>query len=107
MTMAQEFRDPAERRYWLDDPGNVTKIVWTLATVCIGLLIADVFYQKHGHFEIEHLFGFYALFGFVAYVGLIFLAKGLRTILMRPEDYYDRDYRSPDDRGREVTPGHG
>jgi hypothetical protein len=40
-------------------------------------------------------FGFYALFGFVAYVALIFLGKGLRALLMRPEDYYERDYRRP------------
>jgi hypothetical protein len=94
--MAERPKRGDERRYWLDDPSNVTKIVWILTAACIGLLLADAVYEKHGLFEIEHLFGFYALFGFVAYVGLIFLAKGLRTILMRPEDYYDRDYRSGD-----------
>ena len=92
MTVMAE-RPQGERRYWLDDPSNVTKIVWTLGTVCVLLVVADAFYAKHGHFPIEHVFGFYALFGFVAYVGLIFLAKRLRTILMRPEDYYVRDYR--------------
>jgi hypothetical protein len=94
--MTETPRHQDDRRYWLDDPSNVTKIAWTLAAVCALLLAADAFYAKHGHFPIEHVFGFYALFGFVAYVGLIFLAKGLRTILMRPEDYYVRDYR---DRG--------
>jgi hypothetical protein len=98
MAERPERRD--ERRYWLDDPSNVTKIVWILTAACVGLLVADAFYEKHGLFEIEHLFGFYALFGFVAYVGLIFLAKGLRTILMRPEDYYDRR----DEKGRDAAP---
>lgn len=87
---------PDERRYWLDDPSNVTRIVWTLFGVCVLLLVADVFLEKHGVFAIEHVFGFYVIFGFVAYVALIFLAKGLRAIVMRPEDYYERDYQSRD-----------
>jgi hypothetical protein len=99
--MARTPQDRGERRWWLDDPRNVTKIVWTLVVVCALLLTADVFYHKHGHFAIEQLFGFYAVFGFVAYVGLIFLAKGLRTILKRPEDYYQRDYG-----GTDSAPGH-
>jgi hypothetical protein len=94
--MAERQRDQAERRYWLDDPGNVTKIVWALVGVCVLLLLADAFLEKHGAFAIEHVFGFYALFGFVAYVALIFLGKGLRALVMRPEDYYERDYRRPD-----------
>ncbi|MGH6903652.1 MAG: hypothetical protein ACREIR_13035 [Geminicoccaceae bacterium] len=89
--MAERPRAPAERRYWLDEPRNVTKIVWALVAVCAGLFFAEAFYDKHGHFAIERVFGFYALFGFVAYVGLIFLGKFLRTIVMRPEDYYDAD----------------
>jgi hypothetical protein len=98
--MAKEPRDRAERRYWLDEPANVTKIVWTLVAICGGLLAADAFYAKHGHFPIEQVFGFYALFGFAAYVGLIFLAKGFRTIVMRPEDHYD----GRDERGRDASP---
>jgi hypothetical protein len=103
--MAREPRDQAERRYWLDDPGNVTKLVWTLAAVCGGLLVADTFHDKHGHFAIEQVFGFYALFGFVAYVALILLAKQLRRVLMRPEDYYDRDWRNRADRPAAPPPG--
>jgi hypothetical protein len=98
--MADPTREEGERRYWLDDPGNVTRIVWMLVAVCAALLLADAFYLKHGHFAIERVFGFYALFGFVMYVGLIFLGKGLRTILMRPEDYYDRR----DEKGRDAEP---
>jgi hypothetical protein len=91
--MAKTPGDQGERRYWLDDPQNVTKIVWTLVGVCVVLLLATFLYESHGAFAIERLFGFYALFGFVAYVALIFMAKRLRAVLMRPEDYYDRDYR--------------
>jgi hypothetical protein len=89
--MAERPGDPAERRYWLDEPRNVTRIVWTLAAVCGALLLADAFYEKHGHFAIEHVFGFYGLFGFIVCVALVLAAKWMRTFLMRPEDYYDSD----------------
>ena len=80
-----------ERRGWLDEPGNVRRIVWALVTVCALLFVADALYHKHPEFAIEELFGFYALFGFAVYVGLVLTAKALRRLLMRPEDYYDSD----------------
>ena len=92
MTVMAERPGPqGERRYWLDDPRNVTKIVWTLAAVCAALFFADGFYHKHGYFAIEQVFGFYGLFGFIVCVALVLAAKWMRTFLMRPEDYYDRD----------------
>ena len=36
------------------------------------------------------LFGFYAFFGFIACVALVLIAKQLRRVLLRREDYYDR-----------------
>jgi hypothetical protein len=89
--MAETRRDQAERRYWLDDPQNVTKIVWTLVAVCVALFFADASYAKHGHFAIERVFGFFAIFGFVVCVALVLVAKWMRTFLMRLENYYDGD----------------
>ena len=37
----------------------------------------------------ENWIGFYGIYGFLSCVGLIFLAKGFRKIVKRPEDYYD------------------
>ena len=67
-----------------------TRLVWSLYVVCALLLAIDVFVPKHGPFAIEHVFGFYGLFGFIACVVLVLVAKQLRRVLMRPEDYYDR-----------------
>lgn len=77
------------RKYWLDNPRNVDRIVWVLYAVCAFLLAIDGFVHKHGPFAIEHWFGFYGIYGFVACVGLVLAAKEMRRILMRPEDYYD------------------
>lgn len=89
-----EHRDhgpPAgEPRRWLDEPRNVDRLVYGLYAACGLLLAIDIFVPKHGPFDIEHAFGFYGLFGFVACVVLVMAAKALRTVLMRPEDYYDR-----------------
>ncbi len=80
-----------DKKYWLDKPGSVDKVYWTLCTVCALLVVADAFYDKHPHFAVESWFGFFALFGFVFSVGLVLSAKELRRFLMRKEDYYDDD----------------
>jgi hypothetical protein len=41
------------------------------------------------HFAIEHLFGFYAVYGFVACAALIVGAKLLGFLIKRDERYYD------------------
>ena len=80
---------PNSRKYWLDNPRNVDRIVWALYGACVGLLAIDWFVPKHGPFAIEHLFGFYGIYGFAACFGLVLAAKEMRRIVMRPEDYYD------------------
>jgi hypothetical protein len=82
--------DPREKTYWLDDSRNVDRLVYGFYVVCALLLAIDVFVPKHGPFEIEHIYGFYGVFGFVACVALVLAAKQMRRVLMRPEDYYDR-----------------
>lgn len=73
---------------WLDKPDNVEKIFKALVAVCVALVVADLLYHRHASFDFEEMPGFYAFFGFVAYVGLVLTAKQLRRVLMRDEDYY-------------------
>lgn len=53
------------------------------------LLVLDLFIPKHGHFSWENAPSFYAVYGFIACVSLIFVAKLLRLLVKRKEDYYD------------------
>lgn len=87
-----DMNDPAaaEKTYWLDNPRNVAKVFWSVVVVCALLFVADAIYDKHVELEAETWFGFYGIFGFVACVVLVLVAKELRKILMRAEDYYDR-----------------
>jgi uncharacterized membrane protein len=78
-----------ERKRWLDDPRNVTRLVWLLAAVCVALVLGDLAYHKHVHFAFEGWFGLYGFFGFAAFFFIVMAGKYLRKILMRDEDYYD------------------
>ncbi|MEQ1438095.1 hypothetical protein AAG565_01920 [Fontimonas sp. SYSU GA230001] len=82
-----------ERERWLDSPRNVTRLVSALYALCAALLVADLFYDKQTHFAFEAWFGFFAVFGFVAYVFIVLSAKALRRLIRRPEDYYE--HRGP------------
>ena len=80
---------PGEKR-WLDDQGNVDRMVYALYAVSALLLVIDPFIHKHGPFAIEHWWGFYGIYGFVCCVFLVLAAKEiLRRLVMRGEDYYD------------------
>ena len=82
---------PTQRRYWLDNPRNVNRIVWALAAICVLLVGAELFYEHHAHYAWENWFGFHAWFGFVTFFGLVLLGKQFRKLVKRDEDYYERD----------------
>jgi len=73
-----------------DDPKNVKRLRIGFFVALVLLLVAESFVEMHGEFSVEHFYGFYAVYGFISYVLLIFVAKGLRKIIMRKEEYYDR-----------------
>ncbi len=72
-----------------DNPANVRRLRIGFFVALVLVLVAEVFVDMHGEFYVEHFFGFFAVFGFISYVSLIFIAKFLRRIIMRKEDYYD------------------
>ncbi len=78
-----------EKKYFLDKPGNVKRVLRVFFAVCAALLALDFVHQRHVIHEWENLWGFYALFGFVACVLLVLGAKEMRKAVMRDEDYYD------------------
>lgn len=80
---------PDDKKRSLDDPKNVTLMYRALIAVCILLVLADLFYDKHVHYGFESWFGIYGAYGFVSCVGLVLVAKELRRVLKRDEDYYD------------------
>jgi len=79
-----------EKPRWLDQKENVTKIYRALWAIGIALMGMDLIIHRHAETGFDGWFGFYGFYGFVACVSLVLAAKGLRRILMRSEDYYER-----------------
>jgi len=79
----------SERRRWLDEPRNVTRLVYALYAACALVLLADLMVHRHAHFGFEQWAGFFAVFGFFAYVAIVNAGKLLRRLVKRPENYYD------------------
>ena len=84
---------------WVDKPGSSNKIFIGLILICFVLLCFDLIYPKHGYVEIENIRGFYSLYGFTMFAGLIFLATLLRILIKRKSDFY-----SPKDINSEKYP---
>lgn len=79
-----------EKHYWLDDPANVKRLYVGLWAIGVLLLLLDLVIHRHAEAGFDGWFGFYGVYGFVACVVLVLVAKQLRRVLMRSEDYYDR-----------------
>ena len=74
---------------FLDKPQNQARVRRYFYITLVILLVVEFFVHKHGHFPWEAAYGFYAVYGFMGCVALIFIAKGLRWLVGRREDYYD------------------
>jgi hypothetical protein len=78
-----------EKRHVFDDPKNVKRAIHALYGVCALSVFAEFFIHRHVDHPWEKIFSFYGLYGFAACVVLVLVAKELRKVLMRKEDYYD------------------
>lgn len=72
-----------------DKPENVKRFLSGFYVSLMVLLIIDFFIHKHAEFPWEGFPDFFAAYGFISCVLLIFIAKLLRIFIKRDEDYYD------------------
>lgn len=73
---------------FLDSSENIKKVRKYFFIALGILLVIDPFIHKHIEFPWERAPFFYAIYGYVACVSLIFIAKVLRFIVKRDKDYY-------------------
>lgn len=65
-------------------------LIMAIYGVClITMVVAGLFVHWHNVFWWQGLPAFYAVYGFAAFVFLIYAAKGLRPLLQKKEDYYE------------------
>lgn len=74
---------------FFDKEKNVKIILNSFYAICALLVLLDFVVHRHIYVDFEKIPAFYAIYGFVACVLLVVLAKLMRVVLMRPEDYYD------------------
>ena len=73
-----------------DIPTTISATVFGwLAAVCTALVVIEWFVHRHATYPWEGWPGFYAIFGFVAFAGIVLLGKQLRRVIRRDDDYYN------------------
>lgn len=71
-----------------DNPKNTRRLLVGFYISLVLLLAVDLFIHKHAEFPWEDAPFFFAAYGFVSCVALIYIAKGLRMLIKRDEAYY-------------------
>jgi hypothetical protein len=87
-------------RHLFDNPRNVRLLVRSLVVSCVLLFGLDFVLHRHISHPWEEFPGFYAIYGFVACVILVMLARELRKLVMRDEDYYEKNTDVNSDGGK-------
>jgi len=75
--------------HWLTRPRTVRRLWQAFIAILALTVLAELAIEAHPHFAVERLFGFNALYGFLACAVLILVAKGIGLVVKRPDTYYD------------------
>tara|TARA_R110002153_G_scaffold271568_3_gene439129 strand:+ start:22340 stop:22642 length:303 start_codon:yes stop_codon:yes gene_type:complete len=78
-----------EKQYLFDNPKNIKRVLHGLYICCALLVVFDFVINRKVYHSWENLWAFYPIYGFVGCVVLVFVARWMRVLLMRDEDYYD------------------
>ena len=63
--------------------------VRVLLAIAVLLVVLEFIIHRHGEIALEEIPLFPALYGFIAFVFIVYAGRGLRLLIMRREDYYD------------------
>jgi hypothetical protein len=95
--MSQDYHghDIKEPVGWLDKPDAVRRFFFAVYLICGALLVAEFFLfgveNAHPHpLEESVRFLVYPMYGFISFWFLVLVAKPMRKLLIRSEDYYER-----------------
>jgi len=77
------------KQYLFDNPKNVKLLIRILFASCFVLFALDLIIHRHIYHPWESFVGFYAIYGFLSCVILVLIAREMRKLVMRNEDYYD------------------
>ena len=75
--------------HWLTRESTIKQLWGAFAIMLVIIVLLDLVIDHHAYFGLDGTFGFGAWFGFLSCVVLIVGAKGLGSVLKRPDTYYD------------------
>jgi hypothetical protein len=90
----------SESQDFFDKPANIKRILNSVYAICGLLVVIEMFIHRHTEHPLEGLFGFYPLYGFVGCVVLVLLATLMRKVLMRDENYYQKNQETVEESSR-------
>jgi uncharacterized PurR-regulated membrane protein YhhQ (DUF165 family) len=80
------------QQHWLTRPRTI-RVLWIGFVIVLGFtVVAEFFVHRHPHFSMDGLLAFNAIYGFLACVALILIAKLLGFAIKRPETYYAQEH---------------
>lgn len=65
---------------------HFTRVLVLIAVILVPL---EFIVHRHGEIALEDIWLFPAIYGFVAFVFIVYAGRALRLLIMRREDYYD------------------
>lgn len=75
--------------HWLTRPSTI-RILWIVFIAVLALtVLAGIWITEEPHFDIERLFAFNAIYGFLVCAAMILGAKALGVVLKRRDTYYE------------------
>lgn len=74
---------------WADRPRHQRLVRIVLYVACLGVLLAEFLVHRHVENRVDAVPLLYVMYGFAALILAVTLAKGLRRLIMRDEDFYD------------------
>lgn len=79
-----------EQQDFFDKPANIQMMLRVFYVLCALLVLVDFVVHRHIYHDWENIPAFYAIYGFIGCVVLVLIAKAMRKVLMKEEDYYDK-----------------
>ena len=81
--------NPDNDDHWLARPRTIRLLWIAFAAILAATVAVDLIIEPQGEFGIDGTVGFYAWYGFLGCVAMIFGALALGIGLKRRDDYYD------------------
>ncbi len=75
---------------FFEKSGRLRASLIAFIILCVCLFAIDFFVKRYVYFEIEGMYNFYSIYGFIMFSIIIFGSRLLRFLLGRSENFYDK-----------------